>query len=349
MRCIVILLLLPLVLKAQPVVISPQTLDAGVVEEAGSLTSYTIIHNRSAEVQYMLRTSGNKNIEVVVSKKKLLPGDTVHLRMRYLPKDAGRFNEAIGVWVSGMNSPIMLAMKGEIKKLLQDELQACVSFAPKKQEKEPEMVFVETPVPLVPMPATTHSELLDAEKYLPVNLVLLLDVSGSMKEEDKLPVLKASMRQLFSVLRPFDKVSIVTYASEVRVVASGISGNQKNKLERLCDTLVASGLTAGSQGLRQAYILADSLYIPGGNNQIILATDGNFGVRAAEKKIIKARSGDTLRQLKLSVMAFGNEKNYHKRLKQLCELGMGSFIPISKAGQGDQVLLDEIKRQSLRR
>ncbi|MCC6768505.1 MAG: DUF1573 domain-containing protein, partial [Bacteroidia bacterium] len=163
-----ILLLLPLVLKAQPVVISPQTLDAGVVEEAGSLTSYTIIHNRSAEVQYMLRTSGNKNIEVVVSKKKLLPGDTVHLRMRYLPKDAGRFNEAIGVWVSGMNSPIMLAMKGEIKKLLQDELQACVSFAPKKQEKEPEMVFVETLVLLVSMFVIIHSELLDAEKYLPV-------------------------------------------------------------------------------------------------------------------------------------------------------------------------------------
>jgi len=334
---------------AQVLSIQPDVLDAGSVPEAGSLRTYAVLKNESSDIQYLLRAVSSRQTDVFVSRKKLLPGDTLHLQILHRPIHAGMLNEDIELYISGEEHPIKLKLIGEIGEVIQNELQACVSFAPKLQiagrEKGAEIRF---PVTQVPLPTGGPDETLDPAVFAPVNLIMLIDLSGSMKDEQKLPVLKKSMTQVYKTLRPIDRVSIVTYASDVKVRAKGIRGNHRDTLALISDSMMAGGLTAGSQGLKLAYELADELYIEGGNNQIILATDGNFGVRNAERKIIEARARDPQRPLTLSVLAYGEQQEYHKRLKHLTEMGNGSFIHVKKAGNAETLLLEEIKMQAAR-
>lgn len=119
-------------------------------------------------------------------------------------------------------------------------------------------------VPLVDQPAA--------------NLVFLLDVSGSMNDPNKLPLLKKGFRMLTRQLRPIDTVSIVTYAGSDRVVLEGVSGDQKDTIIAALDQLQAGGSTNGEGGIQRAYSIAQQHYIEGGNNRVLLATDGDFNV-----------------------------------------------------------------------
>ncbi|MDD3921661.1 MAG: von Willebrand factor type A domain-containing protein, partial [Eubacteriales bacterium] len=110
------------------------------------------------------------------------------------------------------------------------------------------------------------------------NLVFLLDVSGSMNQSNKLPLMKRAFILLAEQLRPEDRVSIVTYASSDRVVLSGATGDEKDDIMRAIENLTAGGSTAGSAGIKTAYMLAEEYFVPGGNNRIILGTDGDLNV-----------------------------------------------------------------------
>jgi hypothetical protein len=343
---IFLFVLIPVLLKGQDLAVDSPVLDAGIVEKAGSVSTYAVLRNESAKVQYLLRANSSKQVDVYASRKKLEPGDTLHLRLRYKPVIKGKFAEEVEVYVSGKETPIPLVLKGEILNLVQDELQACVSFAPKERAFNSSVMQIPAPGPHVPMPPGNTDETLDPEKFLPVNLILLIDISGSMNDSQKLPLLKSSMRDLFKVLRPGDRVSILTYASEVQILGNGIQGNEQKQLLQLTDSLKAGGLTAGSQGLRQAYELADQQYIKGGNNQVILATDGNFNVRNAERKMIAERAGERLTPIKLSVLAYGDEATFHKRLKVLSDLGNGGFVYVKNSGKAESTLLEEIKKHA---
>ncbi|NNF21930.1 MAG: VWA domain-containing protein, partial [Saprospiraceae bacterium] len=110
------------------------------------------------------------------------------------------------------------------------------------------------------------------------NLVFLLDVSGSMSDFNKLPLLKSSFKLLVNELRPEDRVAIVVYAGAAGVVLPSTPGNQKEIIMESLDRLQAGGSTAGGAGIKLAYKIAKDYFIEGGNNRIILATDGDFNI-----------------------------------------------------------------------
>ena len=126
---------------------------------------------------------------------------------------------------------------------------------------------------------------IDNEK--PNNFVFLLDVSGSMSSEDKLPLMINAFKILIDNLNDNDKISIVTYASGDQVLLDGAYGYEKNKIDAVITDLYASGSTAASEGIQTAYELAEKHFIEGGNNRVFLATDGDFNVGIRNNEALK--------------------------------------------------------------
>ena len=122
---------------------------------------------------------------------------------------------------------------------------------------------------------------IDFERRPASNFVFLLDVSGSMYSDDKLPLVQKSFAMLAQNLTENDCVSIVTYAGEEQVVLDGAPGDQAARIAAAIEDLEAGGPTAGAAGIQKAYELAEKHFIPGGNNRVILATDGDMNVGAS--------------------------------------------------------------------
>jgi len=193
-----------------------------------------------------------------------------------------------------------------------------------------------------------NSKLLDERIYKPNNIVFLIDISGSMKEPDKLPLLKQSMVKLMEPIRAIDKITIVTYGTDVRIAVPTVSGNEKKRVLDLIDTLKASGLTAGSKGIQTAYTIANEQFISGGNNQVILATDGAFRVNVKDRKMVEQSSKNANQTTILSVIAFSCKPDALKMLGELTKHGAGSLIQVNNSNQAENALLDEIKNRSKR-
>ena len=193
-----------------------------------------------------------------------------------------------------------------------------------------------------------NSTLLDERVYKPNNIVFLIDISGSMKEPEKLPLLKQSMVKLMEPIRAIDKITIVTYGTDVRIAVPTVSGNEKKRVLELIDTLKASGVTAGSKGIQTAYTIAMEQFISGGNNQVILATDGAFRVSVKDRKMIEQSSKNPDQTTILSVIGFSCKPDALKMLGELTKQGAGSLIQVNNSNQAENALLDEIKNRSKR-
>ena len=203
--------------------------------------------------------------------------------------------------------------------------------------------------PLVEIPKQLdYSTLLDERVYRPNNIVFLIDISGSMKEPEKLPLLKQSMVKLMEPIRPIDKITIVTYGTDVRIAVPTVSGNEKKRVLELIDTLKASGITAGSKGIQTAYTIANEQFIPDGNNQVILATDGGFRVNVKDRKMIEQSSKNPNQTTILSVVGFSCKPDALMMLGALTKQGAGSLIQVNNSKQAENALLDEIKNRSKR-
>ncbi|HEX8505916.1 MAG TPA: VWA domain-containing protein [Hymenobacter sp.] len=181
------------------------------------------------------------------------------------------------------------------------------------------------------------------ENLPPANLVFLLDVSGSMNEPQKLPLLKESLQLLVrEALRPQDYVSIVVYAGAAGVVLPPTSGADRATILRALDALEAGGSTAGVEGLRLAYQLAQQHRQPGGNNRIILATDGDFNVGESsdadmERLITKERESGVF----LSVLGFGEGNLQDSKMELLADKGNGNYAYIDQLNEARRVLVQE--------
>ncbi len=174
------------------------------------------------------------------------------------------------------------------------------------------------------------------------NLVFLLDVSGSMSSPDKLPLLKSSLKMLVGELRPEDTVAIAVYAGAAGTVLEPTSVRNKGRILAALDRLTAGGSTAGGEGIRLAYSLAEAGFDPGATNRVILATDGDFnvGIRDADElKGFVERKRDT--GVYLSVLGFG-QGNYNDTLMQkLAQNGNGNAAYIDTLSEARKVLVDE--------
>ncbi len=174
------------------------------------------------------------------------------------------------------------------------------------------------------------------------NLVFLIDVSGSMSAANKLPLLKASFKMLTDQLRPQDKVAMVVYAGAAGVVLEPTGGDNQQKIKDALSKLEAGGSTAGGAGIQLAYKLAKEQFVEGGNNRVILATDGDFNVGASSDAAMvrmieeKRESG-----IFLTVLGFGMGNYKDNKMQQLANKGNGNHAYIDDISEAKKVLVSE--------
>lgn len=187
---------------------------------------------------------------------------------------------------------------------------------------------------------STDSILDDRE---PMNLVFLIDVSGSMYSEDKLPLVQRSFSMLTDNLSSRDRISIVTYAGSDEVVLEGADGNDRQRVLDAINSLEAGGSTAGAAGINTAYEIAEKYFIEGGNNRVILATDGDLNVGLSSESELtglieeKRESG-----VFLSVLGFGSGNLKDNKLEALADHGNGNYSYIDSEREARKVLVDEM-------
>ena len=177
----------------------------------------------------------------------------------------------------------------------------------------------------------------------PSNLVFLIDVSGSMTPPNKLPLLKAAFRLLVDGLRPEDRVAIVVYAGAAGLVLPPTSGGEKDAILRALDGLEAGGTTAGGAGLRLAYEVARRSFLAGGNNRVILATDGDFNVGASsDAEMVRLIEEERKSGVALSVLGFGTGNYQDAKMEKLADHGDGNAAYIDSILEAKKVLVSEL-------
>lgn len=175
------------------------------------------------------------------------------------------------------------------------------------------------------------------------NLVFLLDVSGSMYSDDKLPLLQEAFSLLAENLTEKDRVSIVTYAAEDKVVLNGAHGDETKKIKKALAGLEAGGGTYGSKGIETAYALAQENYIKGGNNRIILATDGDLNIGlTSEEELEKLITEKKVSGIFLSVLGFGTGNIKDNKMETLADKGNGNYAYIDSLREANKVLVEEM-------
>jgi Ca-activated chloride channel family protein len=175
------------------------------------------------------------------------------------------------------------------------------------------------------------------------NLVFLLDVSGSMSDAAKLPLLKKALYLLVDQLREQDKVSIVVYAGAAGLVLPTTSGANKQAIKEVIERLDAGGSTAGGEGIQLAYATALSSFIANGNNRVILATDGDFNVGvSSEGDLIRLIESKRNEGVFLSVLGFGTGNLQDGKMEKIADRGNGNYNYIDNELEAKKVLIDEM-------
>ncbi|NLL73960.1 MAG: DUF3520 domain-containing protein [Clostridiales bacterium] len=188
-----------------------------------------------------------------------------------------------------------------------------------------------------------QAEDIDFEDRPGSNLVFLLDVSGSMNSYDKLPLMQKAFIMLTENLNENDRISIVTYAGSERVVLQGARGDETMKIVEALEDLTAGGSTAGAAGIEKAYMLAEEYFIEGGNNRVILATDGDLNVGISSEGELK-RLVEKKREsgVFLSVLGFGTGNIKDNKMEALADNGNGNYAYIDSILEAKKVLVEEM-------
>lgn len=177
----------------------------------------------------------------------------------------------------------------------------------------------------------------------PANLVFLVDVSGSMDRNEGLPLVKSTLKLLVDQLRDQDRVSLVVYAGEARVVLKPTSGRDKATIRNAIDQLAAGGSTAGGAGIELAYQMAQEGFIPKGINRVLMATDGDFNVGTSDFDSLKQIATDKRKTgVSLTTLGFG-VGNYNEHLmEQLADAGDGNYAYIDNLREARKVLVEQL-------
>ncbi|HMQ45947.1 MAG TPA: von Willebrand factor type A domain-containing protein [Saprospiraceae bacterium] len=174
------------------------------------------------------------------------------------------------------------------------------------------------------------------------NLVFLIDVSGSMDAANKLPLLQASFKLLTDQLREKDRVAVVVYAGAAGLVLEPTSGANKQKIKEAIEQLRAGGSTAGGAGIELAYKTAREYFIKGGNNRVILATDGDFNIGASsDAEMVRLIEKERESGVFLTVLGFGMGNYKDNKMQQLADKGNGNHAYIDDISEAKKVLVSE--------
>lgn len=177
--------------------------------------------------------------------------------------------------------------------------------------------------------------------FKPINVVFVLDVSSSMSGADRMELMKYSLYQLTDMLRPQDKIGIVTYSSKTRVLLGSTSGEDKEKIKEVVRKLRPGGYTSGGAGIKSGYRLVNRRKIEGGVNHVIVITDGAFNRNSDDyKKYVRKYKK---KGINLSVVGIKNKEKAEAEMRDAAKLGGGNYIPIFKLADAQHNLKQEIR------
>ena len=176
------------------------------------------------------------------------------------------------------------------------------------------------------------------------NLVFLIDSSGSMDEPGKLPLLKQSFKLLLEQLDTNDRISIVAYAGSAGVVLPATPASQEKRILAALEGLQAGGSTAGGQGITLAYELATQNFIRGGNNRVILATDGDFNVGvSSSSELVRLVEEKRKGGVYLTILGFGEGNYKDGRMEQISNAGNGNYFYIDTIREAEKVFVRDMR------
>ncbi len=188
-----------------------------------------------------------------------------------------------------------------------------------------------------------QGKLIPTEELPNSNMVFLLDVSGSMKSANKLPLVKSAFKLLVHELRPNDRVAIVTYAGSAGLALPSTAGNQKQKILEAINRLEAGGSTAGGEGIQLAYRIAKENFVRGGNNRVILATDGDFNVGISDtSELVRLIEEKRKSGIFLSIAGFGTGNLKDEKMESLADKGNGNYSYIDNLLEAKKVFVNEM-------
>jgi Ca-activated chloride channel family protein len=190
-----------------------------------------------------------------------------------------------------------------------------------------------------------NAQKIDLGSIPPSNLVFLIDASGSMDMPDKLPIIKAAFRMLVKNLRPIDSVSMIVFGGNVTLWLRSTSGADGKKIIQAIEKINADGETPGEAAIQLAYATADSAYIPGGNNRVILATDGDFNVgKVHEEELEKLIEREKLSGVYLTCLGVGSGNLKDSNLEALATKGKGNYAYLDNINEAQRVLVEEMTK-----
>lgn len=218
------------------------------------------------------------------------------------------------------------------------------------QKEKPIQLFKDSVVivqkPIMTVKTEEHPDF-SLANYKENNVVFLIDISGSMNGVDRMPLLKKAMVELTRMLRPEDKLSIITYADEATVILAGASGQDQEKIISIIQQLKCGGKTSGGKAISAAYENAEKNFKKLGVNQIVLSTDGGFnGLADTEEELMKFIEKKAGEQIQFSVLAFGQNKSGKQLISQLANKGNGFYHFIGSDTDAKSKLTETIKLQS---
>lgn len=185
----------------------------------------------------------------------------------------------------------------------------------------------------------------DQGNYTGNNIVFLIDVSGSMASTNKLNLIKAVFPKFLDALAPTDKISIVTYSNKIRILANGVYADEKEALKKVVNGLSATGGTAGADGLEKAYNVAKSNYIAGGNNRVIIASDGDFNIGRYSQDDLKELVENQLNSgIYLTTLGFGMGNYKDTTMETLAKYGNGGYAYIDNLEEAEKVLVNDLNK-----
>ena len=183
--------------------------------------------------------------------------------------------------------------------------------------------------------------------YKENNIVFLIDVSSSMNMADRMPLLQKAMIQLTKMLRPEDRLTIITYSNDATVKLAGVQGNEQEKIIGVIQQLKCGGRTSGGKAIRAAYENAENNFKKQGVNQIILSTDGGFnGLADTEEELMKLVEKKATEHIQFSVLAFGKNRIGKQLISQLANKGNGFYLFIQNEEDANAKLTETVKLQS---
>lgn len=185
----------------------------------------------------------------------------------------------------------------------------------------------------------------DQGNYTGNNIVFLIDVSGSMASTNKLNLIKAVFPKFLDALAPTDKISIVTYSNKIKILANGVYADEKEALKKVVNGLSATGGTAGADGLEKAYNVAKSNYIAGGNNRVIIASDGDFNIGRYSQDDLKELVENQLNSgIYLTTLGFGMGNYKDTTMETLAKYGNGGYAYIDNLEKAEKVLVNDLNK-----